>query len=156
MRLKLDGDTRVVDGGIPALPRLPPGDSQWRYLSLEPEDATLPKTAPAWTIEGRLLPAKDQAPDPETGRYDFAQPDPLDEASEYDEAVFAFPPSARIGFAWEPRRALSVLVRLGKRGPSDSLDPAALDRVFGGMQQVRPAGSRTVLAVGEKRVRKET
>ena len=155
-RVKLDGDTRVVAGGIPALPRLPPGASEWRYLSLEPEDAVLPAGRPAWTIEGRLLLADGAAPDPEPGRYDFGQPDPLDEASEYDEAVFAFPPAARVGLAWEPRRPLSVLVRLGRRGPSDSLDPAVLDRVFGGMRQVRPAGVRAVLAFGEKRVRKET
>ena len=69
--------------------------------------------------------------------------------------MFAFPPAAGVGFSWEPRRPLSVLVRLGRRGASDSLDPAALDRVFGGMQQVRPAGVRAALAFGEKRVRKE-
>ena len=155
-RLKLEGDTRVVDGGIPALPRLPAGESQWRYLSLEPEDATLPASRPAWTIEGRLLPADTAAPDPEPGRYDQGLPDPLDEESEFDEAVYAFPPAARVGFAWDPRRPLSVEVRLGLRGPDDSIDPAALDRVFGGMQQVRPAGVRAVLAVGEKPVRKES
>ena len=64
--------------------------------------------------------------------------------------MFAFPPAARIGLSWEPKRPLSVLVRLGKRGPSDSIDPAALDRVFGGMQQVRPAGVRAVLAIDEQ------
>jgi hypothetical protein len=48
-----------------------------------------------------------------------------------------------------------VLVRLGRRAPGDTIDPAALDRVFGGMQQVRPAGVRAVLAFGDKRVRKE-
>ncbi|MGZ4334888.1 MAG: hypothetical protein ACXVRJ_11540 [Gaiellaceae bacterium] len=156
MRVKVDGDTRVVDGGIPALPRVPPGASEWRYLSLEPEKATLPTGRPAWTIEGRLLPAEKPAPDPEPGRYDQGLPDPQDEESEYDEAVFAFPPAARIGLSWEPKRPLSVLVRLGKRGPSDSIDPAALDRVFAGMQQVRPAGVRAVLAIEERRVRKET
>ena len=88
----------------------------------------LPAGRPAWTIEGRLLPEAKPAPSPEPGRYDFGQPDPHDEASEYDEAVFAFPPAARVGFSWEPRRPLSVLVRLGKRAPSDSIDPAALDR----------------------------
>ena len=101
-RVKLDGDTRVVAGGAPALPRLPAGTSEWRYLSLEPDDATLPESRPAWTIEGRLLPADKQAPDPEPGRYDQGLPDPLDEQSEFDEAVFAFPPAARVGFAWDP------------------------------------------------------
>jgi hypothetical protein len=155
-RVKLDGDTRVVDGGIPALPRLPAGDSEWRYLSLEPDDARLPTSRPAWTIEGRLLPADTAAPDPEPGRYDQGLPDPLDEQSEFDEAVFAFPPAARVGFAWDPKHPLSVEVRLGSRGADDSIDPAALDRVFDGMKQVRPAGVRAVLAVGEQPVRKES
>ena len=155
-RIKLDGDTRVVGGGIPALPRLPAGTTEWRYLSLEPDDATLPESRPAWTIEGRLLPADSKAPDPEPGRYDQGLPDPLDEQSEFDEAVFAFPPAARVGFAWDPKRPLSIEVRLGSRGPNDSIDPAALDRVFDGMKQVRPAGVRAVLAVGEKPVRKES
>jgi hypothetical protein len=157
LRVKLDGDERVVDGGIPALPRVPAGTSTWRYLSLEPDDAELPATRPAWTIEGRLLPEPDEAaPPPEPGRYDQGLADPLDEESEYDEALFAFPPAARVGFSWEPRRPLSVLVRLGKRKQNDSIDPAALDRVFDGMKQVRPAGVRAVLAVGEKTVRKES
>jgi hypothetical protein len=156
LRVKVDGDTRVVDGGIPALPRVPAGASEWRYLSLEPEAPTLPAGRPAWTIEGRLLPAAEAAPDPEPGRYDQGRPEPLDEESEYDEAVFAFTPAAHVGLAWEPKRPLSVLVRLRKRGPSDSIDPAALDRVFAGMQQVRPAGVRAVLAVEEQRVRKES
>jgi hypothetical protein len=156
LRVKLDGDTRVVDGGIPALPRAAAGPSEWRYLSLEPEDATLPASRPAWTIEGRLLPAETTAPDPEPGRYDQGLPDPEDEQSEFDEAVFAFPPAARVTMEWAPRHPLSVLVRLGTRGPTDAIDPAALDRVFGGMKQVRPAGVRAVLAVDEKTVRKES
>jgi hypothetical protein len=156
MRVKLDGDTRVVDGGIPALPRLPAGSSEWRYLSLEPAEAPLPASRPAWTIEGRLLPAEEAAPDPEPGRYDLGLPEPQDEQSEYDEAVFAFPPAVRVGFSWEPRHPLSVLVRLGLRGPGDSIDPAALDRVFDGMREVRSAGVRASIAVGEKRVRKES
>ena len=155
-RVKLDGDTRVVDGGIPALPRLPAGDSEWRYLSLEPGDAVLPASRPAWTIEGRLLPADVSAPDPEPGRYDQGLADPLDEQSEFDEAVFAFPPAARVAFTWNPKHPLSIEVRLGSRGQNDAIDPAALDRVFDGMKQVRPAGVRAVLAVGEKPVRKES
>jgi ligand-binding sensor domain-containing protein len=156
VRVKLDGDTRVVDGGIPALPRLPAGLSTWRYLSLEPESPELPVGRPAWTIEGRLLPADTPAPEPEPGRYDLGDADPFDEESEFDEAVFAYPPAARVGLAWEPRHPLSVLVRLGVRGADDAIDPAALDRVFAGMQQVRPAGVRAVLAVGAETVRKES
>jgi hypothetical protein len=158
MRVKLDGDRRVVDGGIVALPRVPAGTSTWRYLSLEPAEAVLPATRPAWTIEGRLLPPEEATPtpEPEPGRYYQGLPDPLDDESEYDDALFAFPPAARVGFAWEPKHPLSVLVRLGMRKENDTIDPAALDRVFAGMRQVRPAGVRAVLAVGEKTVRKES
>ena len=45
MRVKTDGDTRVVDGGIPALPRVPAGASEWRYLSLEPRTRRFPPAA---------------------------------------------------------------------------------------------------------------
>jgi len=157
-RVKLDGDRRVVDGGIAALPRVPVGKSTWRYLSLEPAEAMLPPSRPAWTIEGRLLPPTEETPtpEPEPGRYYQGLADPLDDESEYDDALFAFPPAARVVFSWSPKHPLSVLVRLGARKENDTIDPAALDRVFDGMRQVRPAGVRAVLAVGEKTVRKES
>jgi hypothetical protein len=154
LRVKVDGDTRVVDGGIPALPRVPVGASEWRYLARAGgPDASCSR--PAWTIEGRLLPAETAAPIRK--RAATTRGCPIRTTRRASSTRPCSPsPAARIGLSWEPKRPLSVLVRLGKRGPSDSIDPAALDRLFAGMQQVRPAGVRAVLAIEERRVRKET
>jgi hypothetical protein len=156
VRCKLPGYEQIVAGGIPAVPRLPAGESSWRYLSLEPADVIEPSPLPAWTIEGRLLrdgtPPPDAEPDP--GRWDELAPDP--DAGEFDEAVFAFPPAARVGLEWQPRRALAMLARLARPSPQDQVDPAVLDRVFQGLQQVRPAGARAAVAFDGAIVRKET
>jgi hypothetical protein len=146
-------EQRIVNGGIPALPRLPVGDSVWRYLSLEP--AELPdRTPPAWTIEGRLLLPPDIEDAPPPGRYDGETPPP---ASDFDQAVFAYNPAARVWFQWAERHPCTVLARLQPRwrslsereSPATPFDPILLDRVWQGMQKVRPAAVRTVLAVEE-------
>jgi hypothetical protein len=147
VRLKPGDDTRVVDGGIPAIPRIPPGSSTWRYLALEPEDVDEPHARPAWTIEGRLLPPPADRAAPGEGRYDVAGPGL---PRSFDEAVFAYLPAARVQLSWRARRPLTVLVRLDD---ADPLDPAVLDRVWEGIQLVRPAGVRTALAVGTEIVR---
>jgi hypothetical protein len=49
-----------------------------------------------------------------------------------------------------------MLARLARRSPQDQVDPAVLDRVFQGLQQVRPAGARAALAVDGAIVRKES
>jgi hypothetical protein len=140
----------IVDAGIPAIPALPVGASIWRYLSREPESVPTPTDLPAWTIEGRLIPPPqiDDAPGP--GRFSIETPPP---PSYYDEAVFAFNPSAKVWLSWEPKQPLSVLVRLKTRTVGESIDPAVLDRVWQGIQQVRPAGVRAMLAVDEEIVR---
>lgn len=142
LRYKPD-EQRILDGGIAAIPRLPVGISTWRYLSLEPESLTLPPERPLWTIEGRLVPPPDRtAPPP--GRYDSETPPP---ASNFDEAVFAFNPAARVWMSWTPRQACTVLVRLKQSPGTDFTEPIILERVWQGMQQVRPAGIFTALAV---------
>ena len=45
-------ETRIVDGGIPAIPRLPAGTSTWRYLALEGEETTEPERAPGVDARG--------------------------------------------------------------------------------------------------------
>jgi hypothetical protein len=157
VRYKPPGYRRIVDGGIPALPRIAPGEGSWRYLALEGEDADAPGSRPAWTIEGRLLPngivePADAEPDP--GRWDAAVPDP--DAGQFGAAVFAYPPAARVGLEWAGRRRLCVLVRLRRRSAGEAIDPEVLDRVWEGMRQVRPAAVRVALAVEETVVRKET
>jgi hypothetical protein len=46
-----------------------------------------------------------------------------------------------------------VLVRLKKVAANESLDPSIIDRVWQGIQQVRPAGVRVRLAVEEEIIR---
>jgi len=156
LRCKPPGYERIVAGGIPAVPRLPVGESTWRYLALEPAELVEPAVLPAWTVEGRLLRdgAAPSDPEPDPGRWDETAPDA--DAGEFDEAVFAFPPAARVGFEWRPRRRLGILARLAKRSPQNEVDPAVLDRVYQGLQQVRPAGVRVALAVEETTVRGES
>lgn len=139
----------VSDGGMPAVPRMPVGTSEWRYLSLEPEELEEPEEKPSWTIEGRLLPPPD-LPAPLPGRYDLPAPPP---SGIFDEAVFAYEPAARVWFEWKARRPLTVAARLQRKSIGESIDPAILDRVWQGIQQVRPAGVRAVLAVEEEIVR---
>lgn len=147
VRLKPGDDTRVVDGGIPALPRVPPGPSTWRYLSLEPEDVSEPEARPAWTVEGRLLPPPDDRDPAGEGRYDGTD---LVPERTFDEAVFAYRPAARVWMSWRARRPLTTLVRLAA---GDPIDPAVLDRVWDGIQRARPAGVRAALAVGNDIIR---
>lgn len=149
MHFKPD-ETRIVRGGIPAVPRLPVGASIWRYLSLEAEDLALPKERPAWTTEGRLLPPPADMAAPGEGRYDITTPPP---PSNFDQAVFAYNPAARVWAAWKARYPLTVLARLKTLSPGENIDPVILDRVIQGIQQVRPAGVRAVLAVEEITVR---
>jgi hypothetical protein len=145
-------EQRIVTGGIPALPRLPAGNSTWRYLSLEPAEL-LDRTPPAWTIEGRLLPPPSERDAPPPGRYDGETPPPV---SDFDAAVFAYNPAARVWFQWTERHPGTVLARLQPRSSNPSFDPIVLDRVWQGMQKVRPAAVRTVLAVEETILRGQT
>jgi hypothetical protein len=146
VRFKPDA-LRILDGGIPALPRLLPGSSDWRYLALEPEVVPQPSTFPSWTIEGRLLPEPQQGAAPLEGRYLAAL------ASELRQQVFAFNPAAQVWMRWSPRELLSVLVRLRRTSLDEVVDPLVLDRVFAEVSRVRPAGVRLGLAVDDQLVR---
>jgi hypothetical protein len=149
VRVKPNEQT-IVNGGIPAIPRLPLGPSVWRYLSMEPQTVVPPGKTPWWSSEGRLFPTPPDLDAPGEGRYDVVTPPP---ESDFDRAVFAYLPAARVWFAWQPRRPFSVLVRLKKVAPAESIDPAVVDRVWQGLQQVRPAGVRVRLAVEEEIVK---
>jgi hypothetical protein len=149
VRVKPNEQT-ILNGGIPALPRLPRGQSIWRYLSMEPADLIPPLPRPWWSTEGRLMPPPPDLPAPGEGRYDISLPLP---ESAYDETVFAYNPAAQVWFEWESALPLSVLVRLKKIAPEESVDPAIVDRVWQGIDQVRPAGVRVRLAVEEEIVK---
>ena len=143
-------DRRIVDGGIPSSPRLPPGASTWRYLSMEPAKPKLPKERPFWSTEGRLIPPPGDHDASVPGRFDEQAPDPVD----FGDAVFAYDPAARVWMTWEAARPLTVLVRVATRSADERLEPAVIDRAWQGIQQVRPAGVFTVLAVDEDIVRR--
>jgi len=146
MRIKPDA-TAVMDGGPPFIPRLGPGFSDWRYLAREEAAVPTPSGFPAWTREGRLLPPPFASAAPFEGRYLTAE-----EAALVD-SVFAYNPAARVTFRWRPRAALSVIVRLERREPGETVSDIVLDRVWDGIGRVRPAGVRVVLAVDAETVR---
>jgi hypothetical protein len=138
---------RIVEGGLPAIPRLPPGTSHWRYLREEEATPPLPTDTPAWTREGRLIPPPGARAAPWEGRYLAGK-----ELALLDQ-VFAFNPAARVTFQWQPHAPFSITVRLDRPDPAETLPGAVLDRVFDGADRVRPAAARLRLALGETFVR---
>ena len=149
MRCKPD-HTRIVDGGIPCIPRMPKGSANWRYLSLEPSTLVDSTDLPWWSMEGRLVPPPDHdAPYP--GRFQVKDLTPF----QLGQMIFAYNPAAKVKFQWENNKPLRVLVRLLKRSKDDAIDPAIIDRVWQGINKVRPAGVNIRLAVDETIVRGE-
>lgn len=141
--------TSILEGALPAMPRLLPGRQHFRYLALEEAAPPPPRSFPAWTREGRLLPQPRTRAAPAEGRYLLAQ------ALRELETVFAYNPAARVTFRWRPRAALSVTVRIERPAPDESLPPIVPERVFESMNRVRPAGARVRLAHGEALVKGE-
>jgi hypothetical protein len=134
--------TRIVDGGIPAVPRLSHGRSHWRYLQREASTPDTPSGNPAWTREGRLLPPPADSSAPHEGRY-------LGVRAALENSVFAFCPAAKLWFLWRPQAPLTVTVRLTKSEPDEQIDPKILDRVWTELQRVKPAAVAVYLAVDE-------
>ena len=153
MRVKPTNE-RIVDGGLPAVPRIPTGESSWRYLSLETEGMPISANRPWWTREGRLIPPPDQqAPYP--GRYGENDPDPKPAEQVFDNTVFAYNPAAKVWLEWSGRRTFTAIVRLQKKSADEAIHPAIIDRVWQGIERVRPAGVKVKLAVEEQIVRGE-
>jgi hypothetical protein len=75
------------------------------------------------------------------------QEPPRHPESHFDDVVFTFPPAARVYFQQYEEKLLTARVRLGRLAPNESIDPAILDRVKKGIEQVRPAGVTVMLAV---------
>lgn len=141
-----DNELRIVEGGIPAVPAMATGLSHWRYLRLETanaEDASLNR--PHWTTEGRLLPPppSDLSPS-EEGRFS----DPIQALSQFDQSAFAYKPCAKVWFRWQGTHAFNIVVNIN--AGADWVDPSIVDRVWRGIQQVRPAGVRVQLTVNNE------
>lgn len=144
----------IHDGGIASIPELPAGTSSWRYLSMEPPGMVEASERPSWTQEGRLLLplenlAKNASPFP--GRYNVDEP-VKPEGFDFED-VFAYLPAAKVWFEWQPVQLFTAIVRLLKRSQEDDIDPAIIDRVWQGIQRVRPAGLKVMLAVEQSIVR---
>jgi hypothetical protein len=142
LRIKPAPD-RIVEGGLPAIPRLEPGESHWRYLREEEATPPSPTEFPAWTREGRLLAPPSERSASWEGRY-LSQ----DERTALDQ-VFAFNPAARVTFRWQPLAPFSITVRLDRPDPDETLPGTVIDRVFDATQRVRPAAAHLRLAFGE-------
>lgn len=144
--------TRVETSRFAAMPRVPPGTSTWRYLSME-EAGPGPAPGgdrPLWTTEGRLVPPPESPHAHAPGRFDVVSPPP---ASDFDESVWAYAPSARVWMSWSAPAPLGVVVRLERRFAGEVVDAPLLDRLRKAVDRVRPAGVRVGLAVEHRIVR---
>ena len=149
MRYKpADAGEQIVNGGIPGIPALAPGKTTWRYLRLEDEPPVISPNRPTWTCEGRLVPPPPDAGPANVGRYSSA----THALSDFDDSVFAFKPCARVWFQWQARDPLTMQVRI----KADNKEPSVLDRVWQGIRQVRPAGSKVELVLNSSIARGES
>jgi hypothetical protein len=141
LRIKPD-ETRIVDGGPPALPS---GAGTWRYLQLEPANLTPPSGRPWWSREGRLfLPPQWQAPWPGHFRN---QASAWHADGHFDDAVFVYPPSARLWMEYPVSPVVGVRVRLFRRMPDQAVAPALIDRVWQLLARAKAAGVPLQLAL---------
>lgn len=153
MRFK-PNDERIVDGGLVAVPRMPRGKSTWRYLSLETAGMPMSTNSPWWTREGRSI-VLDES-EPYVGRYREVSNTALAPEGQLDQVVFSYNPAAKIKLEWAGNQGFAVTVRLQKNTADEFIHSAILDRVWQGMQKVRPAGVQLVLAIEQNIVRGET
>lgn len=161
VRIKPD-QTRVLDGGLPAVPRPLTAASSWRYIQLEPQEFLVPNDRPWWSTEGQLFPEPHaKLPWPghfrgnaslfKTDAHSF-DPNTTNESDLFDPflsneaAIFIYPPSAQVWMAWPSHPRIGVKVRLFKRG-GQPIDPAITDRVWASLQRARAASVPVALLV---------
>ncbi len=161
VRIKPD-QTRVLAGGLVAMPRPLTNASSWRYLQLEPAEFLVPDERPWWSTEGQLFPEPNaRLPWPGHFRGDaslFKQDaysldpnatnasDVFDPVLSNEAAIFIYPPSANVWMEWPARPRIGVQVRLFKRG-GQPIDPAITDRVWASLQRARAASVPIALLV---------
>lgn len=153
VRVKPD-QTRILEGGLAALPRPLTAASSWRYIQLEPGEFIAPDARPWWSTEGQLfLEPHARLPWPGHFRGDasiFKQdahsfdPDTTNTSEVFhpvlssEAAIFIYPPSAQVWMEWPRLPRLGVQVRLFKRS-GQPVDPAITDRVWASLQRARGA-----------------
>ena len=155
MRVKRS-DTQIINGGVVALPALVKGQNTWRYLSTETLPLHDPASKPWWSKEGRLVSETGDEVTPYPGRFREASPEPKIPAlpaGRYDDVVYSYLPAAKVKFTWPEKKPFSLLVRLTKRSTDEVIHPAVLDRVWQGVEKVKPAGAHISLAVEHTIVR---
>ncbi len=161
VRVKPD-QTRVLAGGLPALPRPLSASSSWRYIQLEPEEFLIPNERPWWSTEGQLF-LEPHAKFPWPGHFrsnasvfqldaHSLDPDTTNDSDVFDPvlsneaAIFIYPPSAQVWMEWPAMPRMGVQVRLFKRG-GQPVDPAITDRVWASLQRARAASVPVALLV---------
>ena len=134
MRIKPD-ETRVVDAGMPFLPPHASG-ARWRYLQLDLAPAP-PGLRPWWSREGQLFPPplRDAAL-PGHFRTDAGYNDD----GHFDNAIFVYPPSARLWANTLLAPAVGVRIRLFQPDPTKAPEPALVERVWALAARARAAG----------------
>ena len=138
-------EERILEGGLAAIPEYQTG-SQWRYLQLEADPLDVPvKGRPWWSREGRLFPPPGQS-GPFPGHF-RTQTSPWQGDGQFDEAVFAYPPSARLWMEYPLPPKVGVRIRLFKLAPDQSVDPALVERVWALLVRTKAAGVPLQLAV---------
>jgi len=65
----------------------------------------------------------------------------------FAEAVFAYPPSARVWMEYPVDPVIGVRVRLFKRAPGEAVDPALIERVWQLLKRAKAAGVPLQLAL---------
>lgn len=141
MRVKPD-ETRILAGGLPMLPE---GEGLWRYLQMEPSAVSPPAGRPWWSREGRLFPPpSDDAPWPGHFRSE-ASPWHLD--GHFNDAIYSYPPSARVWMERATEPLIGVRIRLCRRVPGQAVDPAIIDRTWHLLTRAKAAGVPLQLAL---------
>ncbi len=154
LRLKPE-ETRCVDGALPYLPPAAAG-ATWRYLQMDPAPVPPSALRPWWSTEGQLfVPPDRSAPVPGHRRDDAGFLFDAEHEGQFDQSVFAYPPSARLAVTQALAPAAGIRVRLFGADPTKPLDPALADRVWQLIARARPAGVPLQL-MAEGRVLKES
>lgn len=154
LRVKPD-ETRCLDGALPHLPPNAAG-ATWRYLQLDPAPVPPSPLRPWWSTEGQLfVPPTRDAPVPGHRRDDAGFLADAQHEGQFDQSVFAWPPSARLWAVQAQAPAAGIRVRLFLADPGRPVDPALADRVWQLIARARPAGVPLQL-MAEGRVIKES